>query len=275
MCDCEHYDEASLVTDYSSGDVVCVQCGVVVEGHVLDTGPEWRAHDAAGRCRAEVSAAPARTVYDKRVPAWALPARDPLADAYAIIDQCLCAIGMTTSSNVAAWAKELYRDMSTIRAVRGEAKGVHALAAVYFGCKLAGVPRELRHLAAVCNVDGAHLNDAVAAFKDRLEGKPYHARLFEAVQAGTLINMYADRLQLDSAALRQIKRAAHMLDEQLLDTLDCSRAPRTICSGVMWLAAQREGVPVSKRAVAAACGVCMQSVDKMAAELQQLVQQLV
>ncbi len=273
MCDCPDFDEGSLVTDYARGDRVCMRCGVVVEGHVLDASPEWRAHD---KCRAEYSPRGVKhgtpcTVFDVSVPAWALPPRDPLADAYALVDRCLHAIDMSTGSNAAAWARELYRDMHTSRAVRGEAKATYSAAAVYFGAKLAGTPRELRFIASTCGVDAAGLNDAVAAFKDRLEGRPYHARLFEAVQAGTLINMFADRLALDTADLRRIKRAAHVLDDKLLDTLDCSRAPRTICSGVMWLAAQREQVPVTKRAVAAACGVCMQSVDKMVAEIQMLL----
>lgn len=288
MCDCgPELQDASLVTDHASGDLVCTQCGVVVEGHMIDTAPEWRSHDVHDRSRAGAAENlllpdQHRTTFDSAAAGgaeskslWRCVGRDPLAtlrDAFSSIDGYMRCLGLSTDGTAAAWAKEVYRDMNEARAVRGaEARQTHAAAAVYFGCKLSGAARELRHIAASCGVGIAALNDAVAAFKDRLAGKTYHPRLFEAVQAGTLINMYADRLDLASEELRRIKRAAHMLDEQLLHVLDCGRAPRTICSGVLWLAAAQEQVRVSKRAVMTACGVCQQTIDKVTAQISQVL----
>ena len=281
MCDCGPVvDETLLVTDHASGDLVCTQCGVVVEGHMIDTSPEWRSHDAHDRSRAggpdnALLTAQHRTVFKESKSTWRCIGRDPTAalrEAFALVDRCARTLGLSTEGGAAAWAKELYRDMHEVRPVRGcAAKHAHAVAAVYFGCKLSGAAREMRHISASCDVDIAALNDAVAAYKDRLAGRSYHPRLFEAVQAGTLINMYADRLGLGADELRRTKRAAHVLDEQLLEVLDCGRAPRTICSGVLWLAASSERVPVSKRAVMAACGVCQQTIDKVTAQISQVL----
>lgn len=261
MCDCGPVpDDAALVTDFSSGDTICVRCGVVVESHVLDESAEWKTAEVEDKRR--------RPPPPKHAKWRAAEPADAVAEMMRVIDMCACVLGLSTSSNAATWAKELYRDLHEAKPLRGESKAVYATAAMYFGCKLAGAARELRFVSGACGVDIGSLNDAVAAFKDRLVGKSYHAKLFEAVQAGMLINMYADRLPLDGADdMRRIKRAAHIIDEQLLATLDCSRAPRTVCSGILWLAAQRERIAVSKKAVAAACGVCIQSVDKMVAEL--------
>jgi transcription initiation factor TFIIIB Brf1 subunit/transcription initiation factor TFIIB len=271
--------------------MVCTQCGVVVEGHMIDSAPEWRSHDVHDRSRAGASEnlllpdQHHRTTFDASrtngraaecTSLWRCVGRDPLAslrDAFAAIDGYVRGLGLSTEGTAAAWAKEVYRDMNEAKPVRGaEARQAHAAAAVYFGCKLAGAARELRHISASCGVGIAALNDAVAGFKDRLGGKSYHPRLFEAVQAGTLINMYADRLGLGDDDLRRTKRAAHVLDEQLLHVLDCGRAPRTICSGVLWLAAAQEGVRVSKRAVMAACGVCQQTIDKVTAQISQVLE---
>lgn len=35
-------DKAEVVLDYSSGDLICTGCGLVLEGHCIDEGQEWR-----------------------------------------------------------------------------------------------------------------------------------------------------------------------------------------------------------------------------------------
>lgn len=259
---------------------MCVQCGVVVESLVFDSSPEWRSHDTNDRSRAGAAedlllpGVMQATAFGCKTQ-WRCVGRDPLTtlrESFLVIEGFLRLLGLSSDSGSAAWAKELFRDMHDLKPVRGDSKTSYAAAAVYFGCKLAGGARELRHVASLCGVDICLLNDAVAAFKDRLAGKAYHPRLFEAVQAGTLINMYADRLGLGQGELRRIKRAAHVLDEELMEVLDCGRAPRTICSGVLWLAASKENVRVSKRAVMAACGVCQQTIDKVTTQIQSTLQ---
>jgi len=44
-----------LAVDWRRGEVVCTQCGLVVDD-VADTGPEWRAYDASQLAR--IRAAP-------------------------------------------------------------------------------------------------------------------------------------------------------------------------------------------------------------------------
>jgi transcription initiation factor TFIIB len=41
-----------LITDYERGEVVCMQCGLVVAEAVVDAGPEWRAFEKEERARA-------------------------------------------------------------------------------------------------------------------------------------------------------------------------------------------------------------------------------
>ena len=138
-------------------------------------------------------------------------------------------------------------------------------AAVYFACKMCGeATRELRLVSACGGVDATALNAAVAAFKERLVTKSYHARLFDAVAPSQLVNMYADRLDVDPESLRRVKRDAHALHRAMDGALDCSRAPRTICGALTWLAVAKNDLmkKVSKRDVAKACNVCIQSIDK-------------
>jgi len=39
---CRFCHAAAMYTDWAQGDRVCTNCGVVAEGHLVDTGPEWK-----------------------------------------------------------------------------------------------------------------------------------------------------------------------------------------------------------------------------------------
>jgi transcription initiation factor TFIIIB Brf1 subunit/transcription initiation factor TFIIB len=257
MCDCGALD---LVTDHATGDTVCVQCGVVVEAH------EMVHYDIA-----ELAAAPPRQPDRKRPRVSRATTAD---DAHLAVERDVedkiraCMNNLRISSTaVLHRAKELFNDVNEAKPVRGDdARLCFVAAAVYFACKMCGeAARELRLVAACGGVDAAALNAAVAAYKDRLEARPYYAKLFDAVSANRLINMYTDRLRVDDDVLRRIKRDAHALHTKLDGLLDCSRAPRTICGALTWLAVaqnRERARGVSKKDVAAACDVCIQSIDK-------------
>lgn len=265
MCDC---GMMKLVSDHATGDTVCTGCGVVVEAHEM---VDWF-YDAAEAPR------PARHPGQrprKKLCRRALAAADSNGDVAQAADvddklrACMNNLRIA-SDDVLRWAKELYADVNAVKPVRGEdARRSFAAAAVYFACKMCGeASRELRLVSSCGGVDPAALNAAVAAYKERLESKPYHARLFDAVSAQRLVNMYADRLRVDPEPLQYVKRDAHAMHRKLDGALDCSRAPRTICSAVTWLAVAKNGLKsVSKKDVATACEVCIQSIDKCLADI--------
>jgi transcription initiation factor TFIIIB Brf1 subunit/transcription initiation factor TFIIB len=284
MCDCE--GEPSPVTDWAGGDVVCCACGVVLEGHILDEAPEWRNHAAAdgghAADRSRVGAADARlgTYLERGAGGKRRRLRDPTRDAreqalhdgLALVDRLVGAFGLSTTSNVAATARELFADLHEAKGVRSDTRRACAAAAVYYGCKLENVGRELRLVSQVCQVDAKALNSATSEYKAALADKPYHARLFATLQAGKLIDIFLDRLRLAPDLRRRAWRAAHQLDESLVDVMDCGRKPRTICSGILFVAAQQERIPgVGKKEITEACAVCQQTLDKVVAQIRRMM----
>jgi transcription initiation factor TFIIIB Brf1 subunit/transcription initiation factor TFIIB len=249
----------TLVADHATGDTVCTGCGVVVEAHEM-VNCFYDNTEVAPRKQ------PARK--KQRRSDWLEP-QVANRDAEDKIRACMSNLRVT-SGDVLRWAKELYNDANEAKAVRGEdARRSFAAAAVYFACKMCGeASRELRLVSGCGGVDPAALNAAVAACKERLASKPYHGRLFDAVSAPQLVNMYTGLLPVDGESLRRVRRDAHALHLALDGVLDCSRAPRTICSALTWLAVCKNGLKgVSKRDVAKACDVCIQSIDKCLADI--------
>lgn len=288
MCDCA--GGPTIVTDWSSGDVLCSACGVVMEGHILDETPEWRRHDDDARREADHirvgNRAPA-THQDRHLQGTYLemprgatgrkrrccgikdtPKQQALKAGLDAIDVSVVAFGLGHTSQVAVTARELFEHVHAIKGVRSDVRDAYAASALYFGFKLEGVARELRLVAAMCGVEPRALNAAINDFKDVLRDKPYYHRLFAPLQAGKLIDIFLDRLRLPPDQRKRVWRTAHALDESMVTRLDCGRKPRTICSGLLYIACQREGVEaVTKKHVMDACDVCQQTLDKIVAHM--------
>lgn len=282
-CDCGDCGP-SVVTDWASGTMVCEACGVVLESHILDESPEWRNHGGEdGVDRSRVAAA-SRTgelgTYlerpggqGKRRRVIRDPHRDPkeqaLREGLALIDGFMADIGLSITSNVAGTARELFSDLHDVRGVRSDNRRACAAAAVYYGCKLENVGRELRLVSGVCQVDPRALNAATSEYKAHLAHRPYHSRLFATLQAAKLIDIFLDRLRLPADQRKRVWRASHQLDEALAHAMDCGRKPRTLCSGILYLALQQEGITaVGKKEVTAACAVCQQTLDKVVQQMR-------
>lgn len=272
MCDCP--EGPTPVTDWARGDVVCCACGVVVEGHILDETPQWHDHaaDADSRRRrgSEASARPA-----KRARALEDPRELALNEGLDVLKELVVAMRLSTTGTVACMARELFADLHAAKAVRSDNRRAVAAAALYYGCKLENAGRELRLVSDVCGVELKALNAATSEYKASLADRPYYPRLFATLQAGKLIDIFLDRLRLAPEVRKRVWRAAHQMDEALVDIMDCGRKPRTICSGILYLAAQQERVTgVGKKEITEACSVCQQTLDKVVAQITAQITQI-
>lgn len=63
---CDECSDGTLVTSEDQGELVCDQCGLVVEGSNIDHGPEWRAFNHSERqSKSRVGAPTTQTMHDK------------------------------------------------------------------------------------------------------------------------------------------------------------------------------------------------------------------
>ena len=280
MCDC--VGGPQTITDWACGDVVCRGCGVVMEAHIIDERAAWQEadhqrqdhHHSDQRQRRDQRRDQRETQTQRRKRARVECApEDPkeasLREGARVVDGFVAAFGQATTSNMAVTARELFRDLHEARGVRADVRRATAAAAVYYGFKLEGAGRELSMVSAVCEVDARALNSAANAFKEALHDRPYYPRLFDRLQAGKLVDVCLDRLRLDPAVRKRMWRAAHRLDERLAEMLDCGRKPKSLCSGVLFLAAELEGIDgVGKKDIAAACCVNQQTVVNVVAHMR-------
>ncbi|MCX9076225.1 MAG: transcription initiation factor IIB, partial [Candidatus Methanoperedens sp.] len=173
--ECPECGSHTLVHDYERAELVCNECGLVVDADFIDQGPEWRAFDHDQRMkRSRVGAPMTYTIHDKglstmidwrnrdsygksissksraqlyRLRKWQRRIRVSnaternLAFALSELDRMASALGL--SRNVRETAAVVYRKAVEKNLIRGRSIEGVAAAALYAACRQCNVPRTL------------------------------------------------------------------------------------------------------------------------------------
>ncbi len=182
--ECPECGSRSLVQDYERAELVCNDCGLVVDSEFIDQGPEWRAFDHDQRMkRSRVGAPMTYTIHDKglstmidwrnrdsygksissksraqlyRLRKWQRRIRVSnaternLAFALSELDRMASALGL--SRNVRETAAVVYRKAVDMNLIRGRSIEGVAASALYAACRQCNVPRTLDEIAEVSRV---------------------------------------------------------------------------------------------------------------------------
>ncbi len=173
-----------LSKDYSRAELVCQDCGLVVDEDLIDHGPEWRAFDSEQReKRARTGLPMTYMIHDKGLStmiSWqnrdsygkSIPTRNRaqlfrlrkwqrririsdaternLASALSSLDRM--ASGMSLPRTVRETAAMIYRKAALKNLIRGRSvEGVTA-ASLYAACRQCNVPRTLDEIAKIANM---------------------------------------------------------------------------------------------------------------------------
>ncbi|MCD5425561.1 MAG: transcription initiation factor IIB [Methanosarcinaceae archaeon] len=179
--ECKGYN---LVRDYERAELVCSNCGLIIEEEFIDDGPEWRTFDQDQRMkRSRVGAPMTHTIHDKglstmidwrnrdsygksissknraqlhRLRKWQRRIRvnnateRNLAFALSELDRMASALGLPRT--VRETAAVVYRKAVDKNLIRGRSIEGVAAAALYAACRQCGVPRTLDEIGEVSRV---------------------------------------------------------------------------------------------------------------------------
>ncbi|WP_330631850.1 transcription initiation factor IIB [Halocatena halophila] len=199
--ECPECGGTKIYRDSEHGERCCEDCGLVIEGSLLDTGPEWRAFDTTERNKkSRVGSPVTRTLHDKglttaiswkdrdgngralsperrkqmrRLRTWHERARTAnnkernLQFALSEIDRMASAMGIPRS--IREIASVLYRRALDEDLIRGRSIEGIAAAAVYAACRQEGFPRSLDELAEVSRVERSEIARAYRYIARELE----------------------------------------------------------------------------------------------------------
>ena len=182
---CPECEEAGLVERNAGSELVCEECGLVIEEDQIDPGPEWRAFNSQERqSKSRVGAPTTVAMHDKgltttidwknkdaygrslsatkrsqmhRLRRWQERVRTKdagernLQFALSESDRMASALGVPRS--VREVAAVIYRRALSEDLIRGRSIEGVATAALYAACRTEGIPRSLSEVAAVSRVD--------------------------------------------------------------------------------------------------------------------------
>jgi transcription initiation factor TFIIB len=171
--------------DSEAAEIVCMDCGVVVQQKLTDRGPEWRAFDDEQRSkRTRVGAPLTYTIHDKglsttidwhdrdiygkslspgqkaqvyRLRKWQRRIRVSDATernlAFALSEITKISNNLNLPKNILETASVIYRKAVKERLIRGRSIQGVTSAALYLACRQCGLPRTLDEIAQASNVN--------------------------------------------------------------------------------------------------------------------------
>ncbi|WXG40135.1 MAG: transcription initiation factor IIB [Candidatus Freyarchaeum deiterrae] len=176
---CSECGATDVVRDVTRGELICSHCGLVIDEHMIDQGPEWRAFTSEERSRrSRVGSPTSYTVHDKglstmidwrncdaygkkltprrraqiyRLRKWQIRTRvhssmdRNLAYAMSELDRLSSQLGIPHSVKEASAV--IYRKAIERSLIRGRSIEAMVAASVYGACRMRKVPRTLDEIA--------------------------------------------------------------------------------------------------------------------------------
>lgn len=275
---CPECQSPHLVRDYERAEVICEDCGLVLDDRMIDEGPEWRAFDSEQR-EARERAGPPSTImshdkglstqigwrnkdaYGRTIPhrsraqiyrlrKWQHRIRTSksgersLAQGLTEINTMASKMGLPR--HVRESAAVLYRKASTKNLVRGRSIDEVVAATLYAACRQCGVPRTLDEIADKSNVDRKSIGRTYRTLTRELGLK------LLPQSPGDYIARFCNKLSLDMEVQRKAK---DILEEVEREELASGVAPSGVAAATIYIAAMLCGRPCTQKDVADVAGV--------------------
>jgi transcription initiation factor TFIIB len=275
---CPECGSTHLSKDYSRAELVCRDCGLVIDQDFIDHGPEWRAFDSEQReKRARTGAPMTYTIHDKGLSTmigWqnrdsygkSIPTRNRaqlyrlrkwqtrtrisdsternLAIALSSLDRMSSTLGLPR--NVRETAAMIYRKAVRRKLIRGRSiEGVSA-AVLYAACRQCNVPRTLEEIGRVANMPKKEIGRNYRNISRKLELKLLPTTPHD------YISRFCSKLSLSSDVQAKtneiLKKAAN-------EELTSGRGPTGLAAAALYMATILCGERRTQREVADVAGV--------------------
>jgi len=275
---CPECASRNLEHDDNRGEVVCNQCGLVVEDNVIDQGAEWRVFSPEhGDQRARTGAPMTVMLHDKglstdidwqnkdysgkvinsryrsqfyRMRKWQKRARVSnaaernLAMALAELDRM--ASRMELPKTVREEAAVIYRKAVDARLIRGRSIEGCAAASLYAACRTCGVPRTLDEIGAASRTGRKEIGRTFRFMKRSLGMR------MTVTRPTDYLSRFCSQLGLSGAIEAKAFRMCKELEEKELDS---GRGPTGMAASVIYIASVLGNKRRTQREVAEVAGV--------------------
>ena len=275
---CPECGSTHLVRDYERGELVCMDCGLVIDEAYIDQGPEWRAFDSEQRdSRSRTGAPMTYTIHDKGLSteiSWKnkdsygknIPTRSR-AQLYRLrkwqkrikvsnaaernLTQALQELERISSNlglpqDVRETAALIYRKAVKENMIRGRSiEGVVA-ASIYAACRMLDIPRTLDEISAVTRVKKREIGRVY-----RIMARTLKLNIFPS-KPSDYIDRFCAKLKLSGEVKKKAYEIIRMAEEQHILS---GRGPTGVAAAAIYIASIMCDERRTQREVAEVAGV--------------------
>jgi transcription initiation factor TFIIB len=275
---CPECSSTQLVRDYERGELICNNCGLVIDDSFIDQGPEWRAFDSEqSESRARTGSPMTFTIHDKGLStdiSWknkdsygkSIPTRNR-AQLYRLrkwqkrikvsnaaernLSQALqelerMASNLSIPNDVRETAAVIYRKAVKQNMIRGRSiEGVVA-GSIYAACRITNVPRTLDEIASVTRVKKKEIGRTY-----RIMSRFLKLNIMPS-KPDDYVNRFCSKLKLSMEAR---KRATEILKMAQEHDLTSGKGPTGVAAAAIYIASLLTEERRTQRSVAEVAGV--------------------
>eukprot|EP00850_Spirogloea_muscicola_P003496 SM000014S00284 [mRNA] locus=s14:402071:404459:- [translate_table: standard] len=267
----------AIVHDHAAGDLVCAECGLVLEAHSIDETSEWRtfADDASGADPNRVGG-PANplltdgglsTVISRPAGAaggphggdggglrsWAARGPDPdraLITAFKSIAAMADRLGLV--STIKDRANELFKKVGDLRAIRGRSQDSILAACLYIACRQEDKPRTFKEICSVANAaTKKDIGRATTYIVKQLEEEMGLQMRMGTINAGDYLRRFCSHLSMDNNAIR----ATSEVVTRAAAKLDLRKSPISIAAAAIYIVKQLSDKRTNLKEISQVTGV--------------------
>lgn len=269
----------TMCSDYSSGTLVCQNCGVILESDIMDDTPEWvgSGEDYANSnpCRVGCPINPllaksslSTMIQSTRTNGFMKRLHSQISMGYVERSRYHIFESITKMASdkgklkpsVVEQAKYYYTVISSRKLSRGQVRKGLIACCILYACKNMNVPRSAKEIANMTDIPVAlinktakiflsHMNDVLLQTSHAFVGGHHEARycdfVFEAIDSRDLIVRYCNSLGLQDRSIEsKLVQMAKKLDERLKPTgvMEC-KTPSAIACGYIYHSALQLNIP--------------------------------
>lgn len=270
---CRYHPRAELLDDYHAGDVVCSECGLVVADRVIDVSSEWRTFNDNGESkdmsrvgRAENSLFDGGDDLYTRMQEYAAKSCTAASSAAIQVprfkkssaEKAMChSLGfmktvsdrMNLSADVTENAAHLYKSVQGKITMKGKNKEAMMASCLYIECRRKNVSRTFSEFCAATGVAKYLIGRTFKSISSLLDAKQ---QLRQDANVADLMSRFCAHAGL-SAGIAKIARQIAVKATEM--GIVGGRAPATVASAAMFIAAELGGCKKSFEEVNRATGV--------------------
>ncbi|BAB60255.1 transcription initiation factor B [TFB] [Thermoplasma volcanium GSS1] len=272
-CHSEH-----LIRDYEHGELICADCGAVIEDSFIDQGPEWRAFDSDQDERRARTGSPMtylshdkglateiswsnKDYYGKRIPhknraqiyrvrKWhqrirvSNAAERNLSLALQLLNDIGAKLGIP--KDIKETSALIYRKAVEKNLIRGRSIESIVCASIYAACRKVNIPRTLDEIAKASEVNKKKIGKAYRHLAKELDLNLRPTTPF------SYIAQFCNKLDLDKQA---IVISEDIVRQAMSMGISSGKGPTGIAAAAIYIASVKVGKPRTQKEIARISGV--------------------